>query len=59
MRRLPSLSNFFYAATRAVFKVTMSFGFSVGDIIAVAGLANKIRQRFLDAPEEFKAISAE
>jgi hypothetical protein len=37
----------------------MSFGFSVGDIIAVAILANKIRQRFVDAPEQFKAISEE
>jgi hypothetical protein len=37
----------------------MSFGFSVGDIIAVATLANKIRQRFVDAPEQFKAIPEE
>jgi hypothetical protein len=37
----------------------MSFGFSVGDIIAVVTLANKIRQRFVDAPEQFKAISEE
>ncbi|KFY24439.1 hypothetical protein V493_05229 [Pseudogymnoascus sp. VKM F-4281 (FW-2241)] len=37
----------------------MSFGFSVGDIIAVADLANKIRQRFVDSPEQFKAIAIE
>jgi hypothetical protein len=37
----------------------MSFGFSVGDIIAVASLANKIRQRLFDSPEQFKAIATE
>jgi hypothetical protein len=37
----------------------MSIGFSVGDIIAVASLANNIRQRFVDAPGQFKAISDE
>ncbi|OBT72674.1 hypothetical protein VF21_08561 [Pseudogymnoascus sp. 05NY08] len=37
----------------------MSFGYSVGDIIAVAKLANKIRQRFVDSPEQFKAIATE
>jgi hypothetical protein len=37
----------------------MSFGFSIGDIIAIGKLANTIRQRFVDAPEQFKAISDE
>jgi len=37
----------------------MSFGFSVGDFITVLQLANKIRQRFVDAPDQFKAISDE
>ncbi|OBT62104.1 hypothetical protein VE03_09005 [Pseudogymnoascus sp. 23342-1-I1] len=37
----------------------MSFGYSVGDIIAVADLANKIRQRFVDSPGQFKAIATE
>ena len=37
----------------------MSFGFSVGDFIAVIGLANKIRKDFVDAPSQFKAISDE
>jgi hypothetical protein len=37
----------------------MSFGFSVGDIIAVTNLANKIRQRFVNSPEQFKAIATE
>jgi len=37
----------------------MSFGFSVGDFIAVLQLANQVRQRFVDAPEQFKAISDE
>jgi hypothetical protein len=37
----------------------MSFGFSVGDFIAVIELANKIRKEFVDAPSQFKAISDE
>ncbi len=37
----------------------MSFGFSVGDFITVLRLAKKIRQRFVDAPEQFKAIAEE
>jgi hypothetical protein len=37
----------------------MSFGFSVGDFITVLQLANQTRQRFVDAPEQFKAISEE
>ncbi|KFY37326.1 hypothetical protein V494_04800 [Pseudogymnoascus sp. VKM F-4513 (FW-928)] len=37
----------------------MSFGFGVGDIIAVAKLSNVIRQRFVDSPDQFKAIAAE
>lgn len=37
----------------------MSFGFSVSDFITVLQLANQIRQRFVDAPEQFKAISEE
>lgn len=43
----------------APFKVTMSFGFGVGDFITVLQLANKIRERFVDAPEQFEAISDE
>jgi hypothetical protein len=37
----------------------MSFGFSLGDFIAVIGLANKIRKVFVDAPTQFKDISKE
>jgi len=37
----------------------MSFGFSIGDFITVLQLANTIRQRFVDAPNQFKAISDE
>lgn len=32
----------------------MSFGFSVGDFVAVIQLANKIRRDFASAPSEFK-----
>ncbi|KFY28869.1 hypothetical protein V493_02720 [Pseudogymnoascus sp. VKM F-4281 (FW-2241)] len=35
----------------------MSFGFSVGDFIAVFELANRVRKEFVDAPSQFKAIS--
>jgi hypothetical protein len=37
----------------------MSFGLSVGDFITILQLANKIRERFVDAPEQFEAISDE
>jgi hypothetical protein len=37
----------------------MSFGFSVGDFIAVYGLASKIRKQFVDSPDQFKAVSDE
>ncbi|KAK6822051.1 hypothetical protein RU639_006694 [Aspergillus parasiticus] len=37
----------------------MSFGFSIGDFLAVIGLANKIRKEFVDAPSQFKAINDE
>ncbi|KAG0647605.1 Ankyrin repeat domain-containing [Hyphodiscus hymeniophilus] len=37
----------------------MSFGIGVGDFLAVLTLANKIRARFADAPEQLKAISDE
>jgi len=31
----------------------MSFGFSIGDFLAVIQLANKIRKDFVGAPNEF------
>jgi hypothetical protein len=37
----------------------MAFGFSIGDFITVLQLANEIRERFIDAPGQFKAISEE
>lgn len=37
----------------------MSFGFSVGDFIAVIELANRVRKEFVDTPSQFKAISDE
>ncbi len=43
----------------SVLSITMSFGFSIGDFIAVIELANKIRKDFVDAPSQFKAISDE
>jgi hypothetical protein len=35
-------------------KAAMSFGFGVGDFLAVIELANKIRKDFAGAPDEFK-----
>jgi hypothetical protein len=37
----------------------MSFGFGVGDFLAVLQLANKVRERFVDAPSQFQGISSE
>jgi hypothetical protein len=37
----------------------MSFGFCVGDFITLIELVNKIRKEFVDAPNQFKAISDE
>lgn len=60
------LSTFFYSLKllhlsllSPVLNITMSFGFSVGDFIAVLQLVNNIRARFDNAPEQFKAISNE
>lgn len=38
---------------------TMSFGFSVGDFLAVLQLANDLGGRFAQAPREYKAIKEE
>jgi hypothetical protein len=37
----------------------MSFGFGVGDFLAIANLAKATREQFRDAPSEFAAISGE
>lgn len=37
----------------------MSFGFSIGDFLAVIQLANKIRKDFVGAPSQLKNISDE
>jgi hypothetical protein len=42
-----------------VVKIKMSFGFSIGDIITVSKLANDIRRKFIDSPDQFKAIHNE
>jgi hypothetical protein len=39
--------------------VKMSFGYGVGDFLKALELANEIRTRFVDAPEQFEAISDE
>jgi hypothetical protein len=35
----------------------MSFGFSIGDFLAIIELTNKIRREFVSAPSQFKNIS--
>ena len=37
----------------------MRFGYSVGDLIAVVQIANKVRRRFVHSPAQFQAISDE
>lgn len=37
----------------------MSFGFSVGDFLAVIHLVNKVRKDFVSAPDQFRQISNE
>ena len=37
----------------------MSFGFGVGDFITVIELANKVRKRFVNAPEQLRAVVEE
>jgi hypothetical protein len=38
---------------------TMSFGFSVGDFIAVIKLADGLRKRFIEAPKQYEDIQKE
>jgi hypothetical protein len=59
MLQLLSLTLLLCGNDAAVFKVTMSFGFGVGDFIKALELANEIRTRFVDALDQFKAISNE
>jgi hypothetical protein len=37
----------------------MSFGFSIGDFLAVIELASKVRKEFIGAPDQFKHITDE
>jgi hypothetical protein len=37
----------------------MSFGFSLGDFLAIFKLANDLRGRFAQAPKEYKSINDE
>jgi len=37
----------------------MSFGFSVGDFLAIIKLAKNIRKDFIGAPVQFRDISSE
>lgn len=38
---------------------TMSFGYGVGDFLAIAKLVDTVRKQFTDAPGHYKAISDE
>ena len=37
----------------------MSFGFSIGDFLAIIELISKVRKDFADAPNQFQNISDE
>lgn len=37
----------------------MSFGYSIGDFVAILKLADDLKKRFSQAPREFKAVSDE
>lgn len=37
----------------------MGFGFSIGELLAVIQLTNKIRKEFVGAPDQFKTICDE
>ncbi|ODM20957.1 hypothetical protein SI65_04010 [Aspergillus cristatus] len=37
----------------------MTFGYGIGDFIAVLKLANDVRKQFVNAPGHFKALSEE
>jgi hypothetical protein len=54
-----SLNLLSHVHNRTTLDITMSFGYGVGDFIAVCQLANQLRERFADAPSQFKAISNE
>lgn len=45
--------------TRDPFHLTMSFGYGVGDIIAISRLAIKVYSAYKDAPDDYKHISEE
>lgn len=38
---------------------TMSFGYDVGDFLAIVKLVGTVRKQFADAPGQYKAISNE
>lgn len=53
------LNTFLLSLLYLGFNITMSFGFSVGDFVAVLQLANDVWKQFVGAPSQFKAISEE
>ena len=54
------LRNFhFLSSTICIYATEMSFGFSIGDFIAVIDLVNRVRKAFVGAPGQFRDISDE
>ena len=47
------------ANPRYICEHTMSFGYSVGDFLALYNLVNTVRKQFVEAPDQFRAISDE
>jgi hypothetical protein len=54
-----STFSFIYYIDSIDFIVVMSFSHLASDCIAILQLANRVLERFDDAPEQFKAISNE
>ncbi len=56
-RRSQHLPLLFLLCDNNISNIRISFGFSVGDFLTAIELANRIRSRFIDAPDQFRAIS--
>jgi hypothetical protein len=54
-----SVSYPFFLCDDDISTIRMSFGFSIGDFLTAIELANRIRFRFVDIPDQFTAISNE
>lgn len=54
-----ALATYFAVTSLSSGLRNMSFGFGVGDFLAVVKLANDLRKQFRDAPDQYKDVSNE